>query len=231
MLLPAGVPWWAVITGTFFVVVIGKQIWGGIGANPFNPVLIGLSVLLVSWPQIIDFDQVLANFDTGFNMAYPLYALKHMGPTAADAYSIGDLMAGRQSGGIGAVCGYGLILGGIYLMARGFIRWEIAVSFLLGVFITALSFWMIDSAKYASPFFHLFTGYTLIGAFFLVTEDSSSPVNFIPMLIYGAAAGIMTILIRNIGAFDDGVVQAVLLLNVAQPLIDKIRPKAIGKGV
>ena len=68
-------------------------------------------------------------------------------------------------------------------------------------------------------------------AFYLVTEDSSSPVNFIPMLIYGAAAGVMTILIRNLGAFDEGVVFAVLLLNLAQPLIDKIRPKALGKAV
>jgi len=84
--------------------------------------------------------------------------------------------------------------------------------------------------KYAGPWFHLLTGATLLGAFFLITEDSSSPVNFIPMLTYGAGAGVMTILIRNVGGFTDGVVFAVLLFNVANPLLDKIRPRALGRS-
>jgi electron transport complex protein RnfD len=138
---------------------------------------------------------------------------------------------GQQSGGIGATFGLGLIIGGIYLIIRGFIRWEISVSFLAGVVITALFFNISDPARYAGPVFHLLTGYTLIGAFFLATEDSSSPVNFIPMLIYGAGAGIMTVLIRNIGAYIDGVVFAILLMNLVNPLLDKIRPKALGKVV
>jgi electron transport complex protein RnfD len=102
---------------------------------------------------------------------------------------------------------------------------------LAGVFFTALVFNMSDSANYAGPLFHLLTGYTLIGAFFLATEDSSSPVNFIPMLIYGGGGGIMTVLIRNIGADVDGVVFAILLMNLVNPLVDKIRPKALGKVV
>jgi electron transport complex protein RnfD len=138
---------------------------------------------------------------------------------------------GRQSGGIGSIFGLGLIIGGLYLIIRGHIRWEISVSFLAGLFITALIFNLADPEKYASPVFHLLTGYSLIGAFFLATEDSSSPVNLIPMLIYGALGGCLTILIRNIGAFVDGTVLAILLLNVANPLIDKIRPKAMGKGI
>ena len=77
--------------------------------------------------------------------------------------------------------------------------------------------------------FHLLTGYTLIGAFFLATEDSTSPVNFVPMLLYGAAGGIMTVLIRNIGVYVDGVLYAILVINLINPLLDKIRPKAVGK--
>jgi electron transport complex protein RnfD len=77
--------------------------------------------------------------------------------------------------------------------------------------------------------FHLLTGYTLVGAFFLATEDSSSPVNFVPMLIYGALGGAFTILIRNVGVHVDGVIFAILVMNMINPLIDKIRPKAIGK--
>jgi electron transport complex protein RnfD len=117
------------------------------------------------------------------------------------------------------------------LILRGFIRWEIVFSFLAGVFITALIFNLTDPTKYAGPAFHLLTGYTLVGAFFLVPEDASSPVNFIPMLIYGAVCGLMTVLIRNIGVYVDGVIYAVLIANLVSPLLDKIRPEAMGKVV
>ena len=231
MLLPSTSPWWLVITGTFVAVVIGKHIFGGIGGNPFNPVLIGLAILMVSWKDFFDFNEALVNYDFGFAMAYPLAVLKQLGPAGIVKYSMIDLLIGQQAGGIGATFGLGLILGGIYLIVRGFIRWEISVSFLAGVYFTALVFNLNDPANYAYPLFHLLTGYTLIGAFFLATEDSSSPVNFIPMLVYGAGAGIMTVLIRNIGANVDGVVLAILLMNLVNPLVDKIRPKALGKVV
>jgi len=231
MLLPSTSPWWLVITGTFVAVVIGKHIFGGIGGNPFNPVLIGLAILMVSWKDFFDFNEALVNYDFGFAMAYPLAVLKQLGPAGIVKYSMIDLLIGQQAGGIGATFGLGLILGGIYLIIRGFIRWEISVSFLAGVYFTALVFNLNDPANYAYPLFHLLTGYTLIGAFFLATEDSSSPVNFIPMLVYGAGAGIMTVLIRNIGANVDGVVLAILLMNLVNPLVDKIRPKALGKVV
>jgi len=230
MLLPATSPWWLVLTGTFVSVIIGKQIFGGIGGNPFNPALIGIAILMVSWKNFFDFDDALLNYDLGFIMVYPLAALKHFGVSAVDSFTISDLLLGRQIGAIGTTFGIGIIAGGIYLIIRGFIRWEISLSFLAGVLITAFIFNLYDSTRYAGPFFHLLTGYTLIGAFFLATEDSSSPVNFIPMFIYGAGGGIMTVLIRNIGAHVDGVVFAVILMNIANPLLDKIRPKAIGKG-
>ncbi len=230
MLLPATSPWWLVLTGTFVSVVIGKQIFGGIGGNPFNPALIGIAILMVSWKNFFDFDDALLNYDLGFIMVYPLAALKYFGVSVVDSFTISDLLLGRQIGAIGTTFGIGIIAGGIYLIIRGFIRWEISLSFLAGVLITAFIFNLYDSTRYAGPFFHLLTGYTLIGAFFLATEDSSSPVNFIPMFIYGAGGGIMTVLIRNIGAHVDGVVFAVILMNIANPLLDKIRPKAIGKG-
>jgi electron transport complex protein RnfD len=231
MLLPATSPWWLVVTGTFVAIVIGKQIYGGIGANPFNPVLVAAAMLMLSWKDFFNFDQALLNYDFDFIAVYPLAAAKHFGVAAIKPLTIFDLIWGRQTGGIGATFGLGLILGGLYLIYRGFIRWEISVSFLAGVFITAMIFSIVDSDRFAGPLFHLFTGYTLIGAFFLATEDSSSPVNFIPMLLYGAGGGVLTVLIRNIGMFPDGVVFAILIMNLLNPLMDKIRPQAIGKVI
>ena len=238
MLIPATSPWWLVITGTFFAVVIGKQIYGGIGSNPFNPVVLSVTILMVAWGSFFDFDNALKNYEFGFQMAYPLGVIKHAAknpdlfnfPDIANSFNVLDMFMGKQIGGAGSTFGLGIVIGGIYLILRGIIRWEIPVSFLAGIFITALIFNMTDPSKYASPAFHIVTGYTLIGAFFLATEDSSSPVNFLPMLIYGAGAGIMTVLIRNIGVYIDGVVFGILLMNLINPILDKIRPKALGKG-
>ncbi len=229
MLVPAGLPWWIVLVGTFIAVVIGKFIFGGIGSNAFNPVVVSITIMMISWKSYFDFDTALVNYDFDFIAVYPLAAIKHFGVSAVKDMSIMELLLGRQIGGIGSTFGLGLIIGGLYLILRGFIRWEISVSFLAGIFITAMMFNMANPEKFAGPLFHLFTGYTLIGAFFLATEDSSSPVNFVPMLIYGAGTGIMTILIRNIGAYVDGVLYAILIMNLVNPLLDKIRPKAIGK--
>ncbi len=231
MMLPASTPWWAVLTGAVVAVVIGKEVFGGTGANPFNPVLVAIALLMLSWEGVMNFDEALVNYNLGFLMNYPLTALKYFGVSAASDFSTTDLLMGRQSGGIGATFGLGLIIGGIFLILRGMIRWEISLSFIAGIFVTALIFNLSDPEEYATPIFHLLTGYTLIAAFFLTTEDSSSPVNLVPMLIYGAGAGFLTVLIRNIGAFVDGVVFAVLIMNVASPLLDKIRPKAFGKGI
>jgi electron transport complex protein RnfD len=231
MLLPATAPWWAVLTGTFVAVILGKQIFGGIGGNSFCPAVLSVAILSVSWPHLFDFDGMLVNYDLDFVMVYPLAAVKHFGAGAAADFSFGDLLMGRQVGAIGTTFGLGLIAGGLYLIIRGFIRWEISLSFLAGVIAAALIFNLIDPGRWAGPVFHLLTGYTLIGAFFLATDDSSSPVNLLPMLIYGGAGGVLTVLIRNIGAFEDGVIYAVLVINLVQPLLDKIRPKALGKVV
>ncbi len=229
MLLPATMPWWAVITGTFIAVVIGKQIFGGIGSNAFNPVALAVAIMMISWSDLFNFDGMLLNYDFDFAAVYPLALAKHFGAASLDSLRMGDLLMGRQIGGLGATCGLGLIAGGIYLMLRGFIRWEISLTFLIGVYLTALLFNVINPERFVSPAIHILSGYTLVGAFFLATEDSSSPVNGIPMLIFGITGGIMTVLIRNIGAYIDGVLLAILVINLVNPLLDKIRPQALGK--
>jgi electron transport complex protein RnfD len=156
--------------------------------------------------------------------------VKALGTAAVARYSLTGLLMGQQVGGVGTIFALGLMVGGLYLILRGLIRWEISLSYIIGVLVTAYVFNLVHPDKYAGPLFHLLAGYTLLGAFFLITEYSSSPVNLIPMLIFGAGAGVMTILIRNIGGFTDGVVFAILLFNIANPLLDKIRPRALGRS-
>jgi electron transport complex protein RnfD len=231
MMLPASMPWWGVITGTFLAVVVARQIYGGIGANPFNPVAVAVAILMLAWKGRMDFDAALVNTPFDFPAVYYLTAVKAFGTGAIGNVSLGDLLLGRQIGGIGCTFGLGLILGGLYLLVRRVIRWEITLSMLAGVAVMGFIFNQVDPAKFASPAFHLLTGYTLIGAFFLAPEDSSSPVNFLPMLIYGAVIGSVVVFIRDIGVFADGLPYAVLVGNLIQPLVDKIRPKALGKVV
>jgi len=229
LLLPATTPWWMVVSATFLAVILGRGIFGGIGANPFNPVVVAMAMMSVSWPHLLDFDAMLLAYDPGFLMLEPLTAAKAFGTEAAARFDVLDLLLGRQAGAIGAPFGLWLVAGGIYLMLRGIVRWEIPVSFIVGVLLTAALFHLAEPARFAGPAFHLVTGYTLIGAFFLATEDSSSPVNFYAMLLYGFLGGLLTVLIRNIGAYPDGVIYAVMLINLINPLVDKIRPRAFGK--
>ena len=235
MLLPAVTPWWIVLLGTFMAIIVGKQIFGGIGASPFNPAVLSLTILSVSWAYHLDFNVALADYDFSFNALFPLTQAKMISsgaivdPEALNGFNAGLMFVGQQIGGIGAVFGLGLVLGGIFLIARGIVRWEIPLAFIVGTVVTAMLYNQADPGRYAGPMFHLCTGYTLIGAFFLAPDDSSSPVNSIPMLIYGFMGGFMTVLIRNTGDWVDGVLYAILVINLINPLVDKIRPKAIGK--
>ena len=98
MLLPATAPWWLVLVGTFIAIVVAKQIYGGIGCNPFNPVLVAMAMLLLSWKNILDFNAALVDYDLPFKMVYPLSAVKYFGGSSASDYSLKDLLLGKQAG-------------------------------------------------------------------------------------------------------------------------------------
>ena len=230
MMLPAVTPWWLVVVGTFVAVFMGKMIFGGIGASPFNPALLGMAILMLSWNVFFDFDTAYVNYDFDFTALAPLVAVKFQG-AATDLFPLSALFMGREVGAVGAVFSLGLIIGGIYLILRGYTRWELSVSFIAGIIITAFLFHLVNPDSYAGPWFHLFSGYTMLGAFFLITDSSSSPVQRIPMLIYGLLAGFMIILMRNVGTYADGTILAILLVNVVNPLLDNIRPTALGKDM
>ncbi len=223
-LLPAAAPWWLVVVGVSLCITLGKMAFGGLGANPVNSTLVGWALLYVSWP--VQMDPNALQLTTLF--VDPLVQLKYFGVGVASQIPVMDLALGKQIGGLGAAQGLALLLGGSYLAMRGIIRWEIAASFFAGVAITASVFHSIAPDTYATALFHLLTGSTLLGGFFLATEMASSPDRPIPMMLYGLLGGALVIIIRIYGVHTDGVAFAILLINLLTPLLDGIRPKPFG---
>ena len=229
LLLPPSVPWWLVVTGSFVSILVGRQIFGGNGGSPFNPALVGWASVRLSWNSHIDYDLAFINYDLKFPVEYPLSVLKQSGASALGEYKGMSLFMGSQTGGIGTAAIFLLLIGGIILLARGVINWRVPVFFIGGVALTALVFYLSDSGKYASPLFHILTGSVVFGAFFLAPDHSSSPVNGIAMSIFGAGCGIFTVLFRVWSIYPDGVVFAILIMNILNPILDYIRPKFLVK--
>jgi len=227
LILPASVPLYVVVVANFAGIIIGKQCFGGLGANPLNPTLVGWAIIRITktWAGFLDFDLMLINYDTGFILQYPLAVLKAKGPAALSRFDLVALFLGKQTGGIGASAIICLLLGGLYLVIRGAIRWEIPLCFLLGVVTVSGIFWLADKAAYASPLFHLLTGNVMIGAFFLSTENGSSPVNRWGMVVFGFGCGTFTVILRAWSIYPDGVVFSCLLMSLFVPMLDKLKAK------
>ena len=227
LILPAGTPLYVVVVANFLGIIVGKQFFGGLGANPLNPVLVGWAAVRITktWAGFLDFDLMLINHDTGFSMAYPLAVLKAKGAAALQDVQLIDLLLGKQSGGIGASAIIWLFLGGFYLLVRGMVPWEIPLGFFVGMILTGGIFWVASPTSYASPVFHILTGNAVIGAFFLLTDTGSSPTNRWAMLLYGFIGGAITIVLRVWSTYPDGVVFAGLLASLFAPLLDKLRKR------
>ncbi len=231
MLLHAETSWWLVVVAAALMVFLGKHFFGGQGSYPFSPPLLTYAILLVSWPGQLNFARQLVHYDLSFPAVAPLTAWRSFGIDATDAFSPWGLLWGQQLGGVGSTMILLLALGGIVLMLGGYIAWRIPVAFLGGLFVTALIFNLADPTTYPSPFFHLFSGIAVFAAFFLATDFTCSPVNPWAQVIFGVGCGLLTVIIRTFGAWPDGTVFAVLLMNLAQPLIDKIHPQPVAVEV
>jgi Na+-translocating ferredoxin:NAD+ oxidoreductase subunit D len=238
MLLPVGVPWWTVIIGAAVAIFLGRQIFGGYGGNPFNAVLVGYLILALSWPAAVETFYAPANIFQGLSPLFPLDAselplgLLTYGDQGRvlEFYPLGLALIGGIPGGIGSTSVIALFLGGIYLLVRRIIPWQIPVGYLIGVFVFALIAWLADPSgiKYANPFYHVIFGYTIIGAFFIAPDYTTSPYTLPGMIIFGLGAGALTMIIRYWGAYQDGVFFAILFFNALTPVLDRIRFKSYG---
>jgi electron transport complex protein RnfD len=235
--LPPSSPWWLALLGSAIAIIIGKQVYGGLGYNPFNPALVARVVLLISFPVQMTRWTAPAPLGSGIDSvtaATPLGEWKTavmLTGKLPDNLSDGTLnyLTGNMPGSIGEVSAIALLLGGIYLLVRKVISWHIPVSFIASTMLLSGIFWLVDSSRYPDPLFHLLTGGLLLGAFFMATDMVTSPVTTRGMLIFGCGCGVLTVIIRLFGGYPEGVSFAILLMNAATPLIDRmVKPRVFG---
>lgn len=221
--LPPTAPLWMTLIGCLIAIVVAKQVFGGLGYNIFNPALVARVFLLISFPvQMTKWVNPSYFKGDAISAATPLGLLKTDGLAAVSkSFSHLDYFLGSIGGSLGEVSAVALLIGGVYLLMRKVITWEIPVSMLGSLFVFTGIFWMIDKTKYADPMFHILTGGALLGAFFMATDMVSSPITRKGMLIFGVGIGLLTGLIRLFGGYPEGVSFAILIMNSLVPLIDK----------
>ncbi|MBU1274104.1 MAG: RnfABCDGE type electron transport complex subunit D [Proteobacteria bacterium] len=243
-ILPPGAPWWLPVVGGALTVFLGIGIFGGIGYYPMNPVLVAWVALAISWPEAMNsfLDPLPLGTEGDWAEAEtPLMQLKGDIGTL-QAFELGVLWLGKVPGAIGATSSWALLAGGVYLIIRRIIPWQIPIGALLGAVGMALLAAYTDpaieelglegfAAHMDVAWFHLGTGGLLIAAFFVGPEPVSSPVTPWGTLLFGVGIGLMAIIVRTWGGLVDGAFYGVLLMNAATPLLDRIRPRVIGKVV
>jgi electron transport complex protein RnfD len=239
--LPASIPWWVAVIGSMVAIVIGKQVYGGLGSNIFNPALIARVFLLISWPvEMTSYPPVTPLFSEAAvdaaTTATPLTAVKmkilmHTPITDAVAgFNIKELFIGMHGGSMGEVSIIALLIGAAILFYKKYITWHIPITYILTVTIFAVIFYAVDPARHAPPLYHLLSGGLFLGAFFMATDMVTSPITHTGMILFGFGCGFLTILIRAFGAYPEGVSFAILLMNLTTPIIDMyVKPKKFGE--
>jgi len=268
--LPPLSPWWLTVIGAFFAIVVAKQLFGGLGYNPFNPAMVGYVVLLISFPvpmtswlplsdfssYNLDFLETAAfifggqlppgvTFDT-LTEATPLDTLKNnlgQGNTVTEIRAqlgLDDVTSLLLSvvpifGAVGGKgwewVNAGFLVGGLWLLYKRIISWHIPVAMLAVLALISGVFALYNPEHYASPLFHLFSGAVMLGAFFIATDPVTAAASTTGRLVYGAGIGLLIYIIRTWGGYPDSIAFAVLLMNMAVPLIDDhFKPRVFGHG-
>ena len=241
--VPSNLPVHIIIIGAIVSIGIAKMTFGGLGNNPFNPALVGRVFLLISFPVQMTSWPVPSGFNTSYTDAVtgatPL-AIMSEGIRNGEAVSTlmeqipshMQLFYGYMGGSMGEIAALALILGGLYMIWRKIITWHIPVTILLTVAVFTGILWAADPMKYPDPLFHLLTGGLMLGAIFMATDYVTSPMTAKGKVIYGIGIGVITVLIRNWGAYPEGVSFAILIMNAFVPLLNMyIKPKRFGKEV
>ena len=246
--LPPLLPWWITAIASLFSIVVGKQLYGGLGLNPFNPAMLGYVVVFISFPQAMTrwldpiqlqsiglYDSLMmvlqgqassSSWDA-ISQATPLDSLRtqlHNGFIITEAQQGWLILQNSQTW-----LALSYAAGGIWLYYRRVINWQIPLFTLLGLLLPAVIFYWLNPQHYASPWFHLFNGATMLCAFFIATDPVSAASSDKGRIIYAFGIGLIAYLIRSFGGYPDGFAFAVLLMNLAAPTIDMFtKPRIYG---
>lgn len=221
--LPPNVPFWLPIVGSFFSIAIGKQVFGGLGQNIFNPALVGRVFLMASWPKYMttfaapSYHPFTANYDA-VTSATPLAIIKE--GRVLENISHLDLFLGKRGGCIGEVCILALILGALFLFYKGYISWHTPITYVGTV--ALFSYIFGPKGLFTGDWlFHILSGGLILGAFFMATDYVTSPLTKKGQIIFGVGCGLITAVIRLWGGYPEGVSYAILMMNAATPIIDR----------
>jgi len=257
MTLPPWSPWWIGVLGSFFAIVIGKQIFGGLGQNLFNPAMLARTILLVSFPLEMttwlapkpfnspdapgaaDGWGITWNGIPNLDAVTSASMLGHVRTELTRGENVPDILLsvydpiastlGTTAGSLGETSAILFLLGGLFLIFKRVISWHIPVAIIATVALLSAIFSLSEPAHYAGPMFHLLGGGLMLGAFFIATDPVSSPVSNGGKLLFGFGIGLLVFIIRNWGGYPEGMAFAVLLMNAATPLIDTyIKPRIYG---
>ncbi|MEE9615151.1 MAG: RnfABCDGE type electron transport complex subunit D [Thermodesulfobacteriota bacterium] len=221
--LPPSFPLLGAVLGSVFAIGVGKQIFGGLGYNIFNPALLGRAFLQATYPVLIT--TWTEPGTDAVSEATPLALMKFEG---IDVSSL-SLFFGNVSGSLGETSVLCIIIGGLYLRYKGYINWRLPLGYLGSIFVFGAVFWLINPEKYPDPIFHLFAGGAMLGAWFMVTDMVTSPVTPAGQWIFVVGAGFLVIIIRLFGGLPEGVMYSILLMNSIVPLLNSwTRPKVFG---
>ena len=261
MSLPPWSPWWIGVVGSLFAIIVGKQIFGGLGQNVFNPAMLARVALLISAPIQLTYwvapaplfsanapgflEGLALTFSTavptadGFSGATLLGQIKtglgqgeFVPQILAGDYKPVDAALGAESGSLGETSAVLLLAGGCWLLIRRIISWHIPVAMLGTVALMASIFYLIDPQRYPDPGLYLMSGGLVLGAFFIATDLVTSPSTHLGQLIFGAGCGMLVFIIRTWGGYPEGVAFAVLLMNALTPIIDHyLRPRIYGRNM
>lgn len=252
--IPPLAPWWVIVIGVAFSIIIAKQLYGGLGYNPFNPAMIGYAALLISfpvlmtkWPAALSIAETKLSFAEQFHFIFSntlpaevtmdaitsATPLDYLKTQLKLNQNIETIQAAPIFGSIGTTGGeyiaLAYLLGGLYLWQQKIITWHLPMTFIASMAGIAGLFWLVDSSQFVTPTFHLFSGATMLAAFFILTDPISGPTTPKAKVVFAAAIAIIAYLIRVYGGYPDGVAFAVIFMNICVPLLDAYtQPRVFG---
>ena len=240
--LPPNSPWWLMVIGAIVAIGVAKMTFGGLGQNLFNPALVGRVFLLVSFPVLMtDWPAPASFFGASLDAASGATPLALVKEAVAAGTPVSEIFAQNPSlsysqllfarvGSAGEVSAIALLLGFVYLLVRRVIKPHITLSIWATVFVFSGILWLCNPDQFTDPIFNLLTGGMLLGSIFMATDYVTSPMSEKGMVIFGVGIGIITILIREFGAYPEGISFAILIMNATVPLINMyVKPKRFAK--